>query len=106
MLKALLVATVVFPLLLEGQFIEPAYQTANVRISTDYRADKAACGSLAAQPRDVCYELARARRKVSRAELERGNGGHASGSRKVLEARAEAAYAVARARCGIPPASE
>jgi hypothetical protein len=77
-LKALLVATVVFPLLLAARIAEPAYQTANVRISTDYRADKAACGSLAAQPRDVCYELARARRKVSRAELEYGSGGDAS----------------------------
>ena len=40
-----------------------------------------------------------ARRKVARAELEHGNGGQARNHHKVLEARAEAAYAVARARC-------
>jgi hypothetical protein len=97
--KPLLVAVIAFPLLLAARVAEPAYQAANVRISTDYRADKAACASLPAARRDVCYENAGARRKVARAELEHGNGGRARDQHKVMEARAEAAYAVARARC-------
>lgn len=100
MIKSLLVATALLPLLLAAHVAEPAYQAANVRISTDYRAEKAACGSLAAQPHDVCHERARARRKVARAELEYSNGGNARDQHKVLEARAEAAYAVASALCG------
>jgi hypothetical protein len=99
MIKPLLTATALLPLLLAAQGADPAYQAANVRISTDYRADKAACGALAAQPRDLCYEYARARRKVARAELEYADGGRARDQHKVLEARAEAAFAVASARC-------
>jgi hypothetical protein len=99
MLKLLLVAAVVFPLLQAARFAEPADQAANVRISTDYRADKAACALLAASARDLCYEQAGARKKVARAELEYGNGGNARDRHKVLEARAEAAYSGSRDMC-------
>jgi hypothetical protein len=100
MFKHLLVAAVAFPLLQAAQRAEPAYyQAANTRISTDYQAEKGVCTALAAQARDVCFERARARKKVTRAELEYHHGGSASDHHKVLEARAEAADAVAREMC-------
>ena len=97
--KPLLVAAVVFPLLQAAYLAEPAYQAANVRISTDYQADKAACASLAAPGQDLCYEQAVARKKVARAELEYANGGNARDRHKMLEVRAEADYAVSRQMC-------
>jgi hypothetical protein len=96
MFKHLLVAAVAFPLLQAAQRAEPAYQAVNTRISTDYQMEKLACAPLAAHARDVCLEQARARKKVTRAQLEYSHGGNARDHHKVLEARAEAAYAVAR----------
>ncbi len=100
MFKPLLVAAVLFPLLQVVHVAEPAEQAANVRISTNYQADKAACAGIAAAAQDLCYEQAVARKKVARAELEYGIGGDASDRHKLLEVRAEAAYAVAREMCG------
>ena len=74
MLKPLLAAAVVLPLLQAARLAEADDQAANVRISNDYQADKAACASLAASARDVCYEQAVARMKVARAELEHRSG--------------------------------
>ncbi len=91
MFKPLLVAAVVIPLLQAAHLAEPAYQAANVRISTDYQADKVACAPLAAPARELCYEQARARKKVARAELEYSNGGNARDHHKLLQVRAEAA---------------
>jgi hypothetical protein len=99
MFKHLLVAAVAFPLLQAAQRAEPAYQAANTRISSDYQIDKAACAPLAAQAREVCLEQARARKKVTRAELEYSQRGNARDHHKVLEARAEAAHAVAVQMC-------
>ena len=99
MLKPLLVAAVVFPLLQAAHWVEPADKAANVRISTDYQADKAVCAALAAPARDLCYEQAVARKKVARAELEYRIGGDAGDHHKLLEARAEAAYSVSREMC-------
>ncbi len=82
MFKSLLVAVVALPLLLAARVCDPAFQAANSRISADYRAAKTACASRAGQPRDACYEQARARRKVARAELEEGVGGLASEEKK------------------------
>jgi hypothetical protein len=90
MFKPLLVAAVVIPLLQAAHLAEPAYQAANVRISTDYQADKVACAPLAAPARELCYEQARARKKVARAELEYSNGGNARDHHKLLQVRAEA----------------
>ena len=99
MFKPLLAAAVALSLIQAAHRAEPAYQAANTRISTEYQADKVACASLAAPARDLCLEQARARKKVTRAELEYGQGGRARDHHKVLEARAEAAHAVAREMC-------
>lgn len=74
-LKLLVVAVVVFPLLHAVRLAAPADQAAQVRISTDYRANKAACAAMAAAARQLCYEQAVERKKVARSELEYGLGG-------------------------------
>lgn len=75
------------------------YEAAKTRISADYKTDKAACGSQTANAKDICIEEAKAKEKVALAELEYGYTGKAGDQNKVLVARAESAYAVAKERC-------
>lgn len=75
------------------------YQAGKTRISADYKADKAACSSLAANARDVCVEEAKAKEKVARAELEYSFTGKSKDRNKVLVAKAESTYAVAKEKC-------
>jgi hypothetical protein len=75
------------------------YKATKARISADYKSGKAACASLAGNAKDICVEEAKAKEKVARAELEYGYTGKAADRNKVLVAKAEAAYAVAKERC-------
>ena len=75
------------------------YQAGKTRISADYKADKAACGPLQANAKDICMQEAKAKEKVALAEIEFGYTGKAADSTKVQVAKAETAYAVAKERC-------
>lgn len=75
------------------------YQASKTRISADYKADKAACASLAANAKDICVEEAKAKEKVARAELEYSFTGKSKDRNKVLVAKAESTYAVAKEKC-------
>jgi hypothetical protein len=75
------------------------YQASKTRISADYKADKAACASLAANAKDVCVEEAKAKEKVARSELEYSFSGKSKDRNKVLVAKAESTYAVAKEKC-------
>lgn len=75
------------------------YKAGKTRISADYKADKAACDSLAANAKDICVQEAKAKEKVARAEIEYGYTGKTADRNKVLVAKAESAYAVAKERC-------
>ncbi len=75
------------------------YQAGKDRIGADYKADSAACASLAANAKDICVQEAKGKEKVARAELEFGYTGKAADGNKVLVAKAESAYAVAKERC-------
>jgi hypothetical protein len=75
------------------------YQASKTRISADYKAGKAACASLAANARDICIEEAKAKQKVARAELEYSFTGKSKDRNKVLVAKAESTYAVAKEKC-------
>jgi hypothetical protein len=68
LLKHLLIAAAALPLLLAGRQAKPDDEAAQTRISTVYRADKAACVALSGQASDLCFEQARARMKVARAD--------------------------------------
>ena len=75
------------------------YQASKTRIGADYKADKAACASLAANAKDICVEEAKAKEKVARAELEYSFTGKPADRNKVLIAKAESTYAVAKEKC-------
>jgi len=75
------------------------YETARSRIGADYKTDRAGCDDMKGNARDVCIEQAKGREKVALAELEHSHSGKESDRIKMLEARAEASYAVARAQC-------
>ncbi|MFM9915416.1 MAG: hypothetical protein ACKVOX_06385 [Rhizobacter sp.] len=75
------------------------YQVGKIRISADYKADKAACASLAANAKDICVEEAKAKEKVALAELEFSFTGKSKDRNKVLVAKAESTYAVAKEKC-------
>lgn len=69
------------------------------RISADYKAGKAACAPLKANASDICIQEAKAKEKVALAELQYGYSGKPADRTKVLVAKAESTYAVAKERC-------
>jgi hypothetical protein len=75
------------------------YTAGKTRISAQYKTDKAACASQAGNAKDICLQEAKAKDKVALAELEHGYTGKAADRNKVLVAKAETAYAVAKERC-------
>jgi len=87
LLKQLLVAIAALPLILAANRGDPGYQAANVRISTDYKTEKAACLELDSGPGRACLDQARSRKQEARAELESGHAGKGVDQRGVHEAR-------------------
>ena len=75
------------------------YKAAKTSISTTYKADKKACDAMSGNAKDVCVEEAKAKEKVAKAELEYSYTGKASDQNKMLKAKAEATYAVAKEKC-------
>jgi hypothetical protein len=75
------------------------YNAAKTRISADYKAERNACASQAANAKDVCVEEAEAKQKVARAELEYGYSGKPVDQTKLKVAKAESAYSVAKEKC-------
>jgi len=100
-LKAsLVVATMLaLPVAQAATMTKADYQASKSRISTDYKADKVACAPLAGNAKDICVEEAQAKQKVARAELQYGYTNKTSDRTKVLVAKAESAYAVAKEKC-------
>ena len=68
-------------------------------IAATYKADKAACASLAGNTKDICMEETKGREKVAKAELKYAASGKPADQTKVLNAKAEVAYAIAKERC-------
>jgi hypothetical protein len=75
------------------------YEVGKTRISADYKTDKAACASLAANAKDVCMEEAKGKEKIATAELKAAHSGKPADHTKALEAKAEANYAIAKEKC-------
>jgi hypothetical protein len=100
-LKAALLAAslLALPAAYAATMTKADYKAGKTRISADYKTDKAACASLKANAEDVCVQEAKAKEKVALAELEYGYTGKATDGNKVLVAKAESAYAVAKERC-------
>ena len=68
-------------------------------IAAEYKASKMACANMAGNAKDICVEQAKGHEKVARAELEYGYTGKAKDATKVLVAKADADYAVAKEKC-------
>ncbi len=100
-LKATLVAAALLalPLAQAANLSKADYQAGKTRISADFKSDKAACASRADNAKDICVEEAKAREKVARAELEYGYSAKPADQTKVMVAKAESTYAVAKEKC-------
>jgi len=69
------------------------------RIEAEYKADKAKCGTMSGNAKDVCEKEAKGKEKVAKAELDARANPSERSQRKVEEAKAEARYEVAKERC-------
>ena len=98
-LALLTAALLALPVAQAAVMSKAAYQSTKTRIQADYKSDKAACGSQSGNAKDICVEEGKAKEKVALAELEYGYTGKASDRNKVLVAKAESSYAVAKERC-------
>ena len=100
-LKAALMAAslLTLPMAYAETMAKADYTAGKSRISADYKTDKAACASQAGNAKDIGVQEAKAKEKVALAELEYGYTGKAADRNKVLVAKAESAYAVAKERC-------
>ncbi|MDO9166032.1 MAG: hypothetical protein Q7U13_07990 [Rhodoferax sp.] len=92
-------ALLALPVAQAANITKDDYKSGKSRISTDYKADKAACSTLKANAKDICVEEAKAKEKVARAELEYSYTGKAKDQTKLMEVKAKSAYAVAKEKC-------
>jgi hypothetical protein len=100
-LKASLVVAVLLSLSVAqaATISKDQYKADKTRISADFKADKAACAALSGNAKDICVQEAKAKETVARAELEYSYSGKAADQTKVLVAKAQSAYAVAKEKC-------
>lgn len=98
-LASVLAAVLLLPAAQAANMSKVDYKGAKARISADYKTDKTACAALAANAKDICVQEANAKEKVAYAELEYAYTGKAADQNKVLVAKADSAYAVAKERC-------
>jgi len=75
------------------------YKADKIRITSDYDADKTACGSLAGNANDICVEQAKGKEKLALAQLEYAYTGKAEDQNKIMKTKAEVDYAVAKEKC-------
>lgn len=98
--QSLIVACMLaWPLAHAATMAKADYTAEKTRISADLKADKAACATKSENAKDICIEQAKAKEKVARAELEYGYTGKPNDQNKVLVAKAESSYAVAKENC-------
>lgn len=98
-LALLTAALLVLPVAHAATMSKADYESTKTRIKADYKSDKAACDSQSGNAKDMCIEEGSAKEKVALAELEYGYSGKASDRNKVLVAKAESSYSVAKERC-------
>ena len=68
-------------------------------VSAAYKTNKAACASLSGNAKDICVQEAKATEKIARAELDERHEPSTKAHYKMLTAKAEANYAVAKEKC-------
>jgi hypothetical protein len=75
------------------------YNAAKDRITAEYATDKKTCARLSGNAKDICREQAKAKEKVTRAEVEFGYTGKAADAKKVAMVKADTSFAVAKEMC-------
>lgn len=98
-LAVLAAALMTLPMAQAASMSKADYQSAKDRIKAEYKTDKAACDAQSGNAKDVCVEQGKAKEKVALAELEFSYTGKPADRTKVLVAKAETTYAVAKERC-------
>jgi hypothetical protein len=76
-----------------------AYKQAGHRIDAQYKAERAACKRVRGDSRDLCMLQAKAHQQVAQAQLQAQYKPGPEADRKAMEAKADADYAVAKAKC-------
>ncbi len=92
-------ALLALPLAQAANMTKPDYQAGKDRASADYKADKKACAAMTKNAKDICMEEAKGREKVAKADLEYRYTGKPKDQNKLMLARADATYAVAKEKC-------
>lgn len=87
------------PVLAEGRMSKADYKAAQEKITAEFKAARASCGSLSGNPRDLCNIEAKGKESVSNAELDASYRPSAKANYEVLVAKAEAGHALAKERC-------
>ena len=75
------------------------YKAGKDRISADYKAAKQKCDALKDNAKDICEKEAKGAENVAKAELDAQHKPSPKATRKVADARADAAYDVAKEKC-------
>jgi hypothetical protein len=85
------------------------FNAAKSRASSEYKADKVICKQLAANAKDICIEEAKAKEKVTKAELTFSYSAKATDQVRISTVKADTSYAVAKEKCddlaGVPKTS-
>ncbi len=76
-----------------------AYDGARNELKSTYKAERDACGSMSGNAKDVCNDTVDGKEKVAMAHLQYLRTGDAKDMAKVVEARYEARYEVAKEMC-------
>jgi hypothetical protein len=71
----------------------------STRIKGEYKSDKMSCQNYQGNLRDVCQAEAKGKERVAYAELQHARSGKVTDADKVIVAKADAAYAVAKEKC-------
>ena len=98
-LSLVMAGLLALPLAQAASMSKADYNSAKTRINASYKAEHSACASQTANAKDICVEEASAKQKVARAELEFDYSGKPAEQTKLKQAKAEAAYAVAKEKC-------
>jgi hypothetical protein len=75
------------------------FKAAKDKITADYKAAKATCGSMSGNAKDVCEKEAKAKEKIAVAQLDYNRTGKDSDRVKAEKVKAEQDYAIAKEKC-------
>jgi hypothetical protein len=98
-LSLLMAGLLALPLAQAGGMSRADHSAAKSRIGAEYKADREACAAQTANAKDICQKEASAKQKVALAELQYDYSAKMADKTKVLVAKAESAYSVAKEKC-------